>query len=197
MKFRKISLLLLLLIFAQGERAFSQTEKWSGNCDITFFGTSTLHNFTGHVKAEPFTVSISDLSDQSKARASGKVSVKAGKMLTGDKKRDAKMYSVLATKTFPNITVEISDLKAAATKPVSGGKVLKPTVIPFTLNLKGKKQHLTGRVTDWSYSDGSISYTVSFPVSLKASGLKVPTVLGFIKVGDEIKVQAKLRLKRK
>ncbi len=186
-----------ILVFGTCESAFAQTEQWGGTCEVTFYGSSTLHDFTGTVKAESFTVSITDLKDKSKAKASSKVTVKASKMVTGNKKRDANMYVSLATKTYPDIVVEISDLTAAATKPAGDGPVPRPTIIPFSMTLKGKKQQMIGKVSEWSHSDGSISYTISFPVSLKTSGIDVPAVLGLVKVADEIKVKARLKLKRK
>lgn len=199
MKFLNPSVLSLVTVLVVGTcgNALAQSEQWGGTCEVTFYGSSTLHDFSGKVKAEPFTVSISDLQDTAKAKASSKVTVKASKMVTGNKKRDAKMYISLATKTYPNIVVEISDLTLPATKPAGDGPVPQPTIIPFTLNLKGKKQQIIGKVSDWSYSDGSISYTISFPVSLKSSGIDVPPVLGLVKVADEIRVKAKLKLKRK
>ncbi len=196
MKSAKLFLFLLVITFAVGN-TFGQTEQWAGNCNITFSGSSTLHNFKGSVKAEPFTVTISDLTDKAKANASGKVVVKATKMDTGNKKRDTNMNTSMATKTYPNIVVDIAKLKASATKPVTSGAVLRPTVVPFTLSLKGKTHQKVGKVTDWSYSNGNISLTVTFPVSLKASGIKVPSVLGVVKVADEIQVSAKVSLKRK
>lgn len=196
MKSAIISLLLIAVTFSVGN-AFGQTEQWAGNCDITFSGSSTLHKFKGTVKAEPFIISISDLSDKAQANATGKVIVTASKMDTGNKKRDANMDNSMATKTFPEIAVDIGKLNAAATRPVTSGEILRPTVVPFTMNLKGKKQQKVGKVADWSYSDGNISFTVTFPVSLKASGITVPSVLGIVKVADVIQVSAKLNLKRK
>jgi len=184
-------------LFACCGNVFGQDVKWAGNCDVSFFGKSTLHNFSGSVKAKSFTVLTSNLKDKANAKATGKVTVKASKMVTGNKKRDANMYKSLAATTFPNIVVEISDLRASSTKPVMDGPVPRPTVIPFTLYLKGKKQKMIGKVSNWSYSDTVISYTISFPVSLKASGIEVPSILGVVKVADEIQVKAKLTLRKK
>ena len=62
--------------------------------------------------------------------------------------------------------------------------------------LKGKKLQINAAVTDWSYAEGAISYTVTFPVSLAKAGIKPPSVLGLVKVDDRIDVSAKVVLKR-
>lgn len=185
------------LIGLSNSRATAQdNDQWNGSCEITFSGKSTLHNFAGTVKTEPFTVAISDLTQMSTAKVSGRVKVKVAKMDTKSAKRDAKMHDVLQVAAFPDIVVDVTKLMASSTKPVLEGNIPRPTVIPFTLTIKGGKQQLIGKVGDWSYSDKRISCTVSFPVSLKASNLVVPTVLGFIKVQDQILVVAKLTLKK-
>jgi len=185
-----------IICFKANLTSAQNAEKWHGVCEITFSGKSTLHDFSGTVNAEPFTVSIANMMDSSKASASSKVMVKALKMDTASKKRDAKMHDVMKVSTFTDIVVDVVKLKPDKTKPVFDSAVPRPTIIPFTLTIKGKKQQMTGTVSDWSYAGDIIKCTVSFPVSLKASGIVVPTVLGFIKVDDQILVAAKLTLKK-
>lgn len=185
-----------LICFNSSHAAAQDTAKWNGACEITFSGKSTLHNFAGTVNAEPFTVSIASMTDKTKATASSQVIVKALKMDTTSKKRDAKMHDVMKASTFTDIIVDVIKLKPDKTKPVFDSAIPRPTIIPFTLTIKGKKQQITGTVSDWSYAGDTIKCTVSFPVSLKTSGIVVPTVLGFIKVDDQILVAAKLTLKK-
>jgi len=182
--------------FSSSHSLAQDSEKWNGTCEILFSGKSTLHDFAGTVNAEPFTVAISNMTDKSTAKASSKVMVKAAKMDTKSKKRDAKMHDVMKVSTFPDIVVDVVNMTPKNTRPVLDGAVPRPTVIPFSLTIKGKKQQITGTVSNWSYTDNIIMCTVSFPVSLKTSGLVVPTVLGFIKVGDQILVRAKMTLKK-
>ncbi len=192
-----ISVLVATIIFISSGHATAQSsDQWNGSCEITFSGKSTLHNFSGTVKTEPFTVAISDLTQASTAKVSSRVKVKAAKMDTKSAKRDTKMHDVLQVAAFPDIIVDVTKLMASSTKPVLEGNIPRPTVIPFTLTIKGGEQQLIGKVGDWSYSDKRITCTVFFPVSLKTSGLVVPSVLGFIKVQDQILVVAKLTLKK-
>lgn len=189
-------ILALLTLVLLGLSATGRAEDWKGSCEVTFSGKSTLHDFEGTVSAKPFVVSLDQLEHPAQAHASSRVVVEAAKMDTDNDERDEKMHECMDVKTFPEIVVEVTDLAAADTKPVTGGAVPQPTVIPFVLDLKGKKQKVTGKVSDWKYDGDSISCTVTFPVSLKASNIKPPSVLGIVKVKDEIEVAAHLELKR-
>ena len=97
---------------------------------------------------------------------------------------------------FPEITVSVKDLSPEKTSPQIEGAMPQPTVIPFKMSLKGKTHNVTGKVSDWSYTEDKISCTVSFPVSLSAAGIKPPSVLGLVKVDDRIEVAAHLKLSR-
>ncbi|MCF6311976.1 MAG: YceI family protein [Verrucomicrobiales bacterium] len=195
--FTHLFLLTVAILCLTNNQTIAQDDaQWNGSCEVTFFGKSTLHNFTGTVKTEDFTVTLSNLNDVKSAKISSQVTAKAAKMDTKSTNRDAKMHEVLQVTAFPNIEVKLNDLMASNTNPITEANIPRPTIIPFTLTIKGKKQQITGKVSDWAYADDKITCSVSFPVSLKKSKLVVPSVLGFIKVQDEILVVAKLSLKK-
>ena len=193
----KPSFITLIVLAGTVLASRADESRWSGSCKVHFSGESTLHDFEGTVAAEPFNVTISDMSDPAKATATSSVVVKAAGMDTGNDKRDVEMHKCMDVATHPEIVVEIDHLAVAATKPSADGAVPRPTVIPFQMTLKGKVHKVTGQVSDWSYSEKEASFTVSFPVSLKDSGITPPNVLGLVKVKDEILVQASLQLTRK
>ena len=172
----------------------ANSSEWSGRCQVTFAGKSTWHDFEGKVDSEPFTVRISNLEDPAKATASATLIVKVAKMDTENKKRDEAMRKVLDAGSHPVIQVVVKDLVPEKTKPLLDGPVPQPTVIPFILQIKGKKLELTGKISDWSFSSDRISYTIRFPVSLKAAEVKPPSALGLLKVDDRIDVSAKVTL---
>lgn len=174
----------------------AQSSDWNGACRVTFSGKSTLHPFEGKVDAEPFTVSIQNFETPATARASASVVVKVAKMDTDNEKRDAEMRKSLDAATYSEIRVSVKDLAPEATNPKMAGELPQPTVIPFQLHIKGKTLSVKGRVSDWSYADNQIRFTISFPVSLAAAGIKPPSVLGLVKVKDEVSVAAKLKLTR-
>lgn len=190
------SILFTLLFSAGLIPAFSQEVTWKGTCSVHFNGESTLHDFEGDVAAEPFTVKIAGMANPATATASSTVVVKAAAMDTGNEKRDIEMHKCMDVTTYPEIVVDMDHLPVAATKPAPDGAVPRPTIIPFQMTVMGKAHEVTGEVSDWSYSDEEVAFSVSFPVSLKACGIKPPGVLGVVKVKDEILVKASLKLKK-
>lgn len=190
------SLLFAILIPAFCLPAFCQEATWKGTCSVHFNGESTLHDFEGDVAAEPFTVTIAGMADPSTATATSTVVVKAAAMDTGNEKRDIEMHKCMEVTTYPEIVVEMDRLPVADTKPQPDGALPRPTIIPFHMTVMGKEHEVTGKVSDWSYSDEEVAFSVSFPVSLKACGIKPPGVLGVVKVKDEILVKASLKLKK-
>ncbi|MDF1813752.1 MAG: YceI family protein [Verrucomicrobiales bacterium] len=196
---KKISILFVCFIAAFGcESSFAQVaQQWSGSCRIQFNGKSTLHDFTGNVTAEPFLIAVSNPTDPVNAAARGRVVAKAAKMDTQKPARDRKMYKVMGTGSFPDVVVDLGNLTAAATKPVAGGPVPTPTVIPFDLTIKGKTKKTIGKVSNWNYTDSKITFRVAFPVSLTSYGIKPPSVVGIVKVEDMISVTADVSLSRK
>ena len=189
---------IVISLLVMGKRTVAQdAQAWTGTCQITFSGKSTLHPFSGTVNAEPFSVSITNPSDPTKATARSRVLARASKLNTGNTKRDKKMHQVLAVNSFTDIIVDIGTLTAAATKPGTGGKVLQPTIVPFSLTIRDQTKKIVGQVSDWIYADNKISFRVKFPISLTAFGIKPPSVVGIIKVDDTILIGADLILMRK
>jgi hypothetical protein len=188
----------LFLLFAVGllsPTILLAQSPWKGSCDIKFSGTSTLHDFSGTVSAEPFTVMVSGIDNPATAKMAGTIKVKAADMDTDKEKRDKKMHESMDVTTYTDILVTLpKGMNIGLTKPADESGKIRPTQIPFTLTLLGKDQQMVGKISNWKYTDGVASFKVSFTVSLKASGIKVPAVLGFVRVDDQITVEANLVL---
>ncbi len=168
---------------------------WKGSCEIKFAGTSTLHDFAGSVSSEPFTLLVTGIEDPATAGLAGVIKVKAARMDTAKPKRDKKMHASMKVTDYADITVTLPEgMNVSLTKPLAGGETLRPTQVPFTLTLLGKDQQMIGTVSNWKLVAGVATFKVSFSVSLKASGIEVPAVIGVIRVGDEVKVEADLVL---
>jgi polyisoprenoid-binding protein YceI len=170
-------------------------EKWSGSGSIRFLGKSTLHDFTGTVAIAPFTLTVDDPESRDNATLSGTLTASVAKMDTQDEKRDENMRASLEAAKHPLISVALSRVKVADTKPQWEGRLPKPATVPFELTILGKTKAHTGRVTSWSEKQGAVTMVVAFPVSLKDYNIKVPTVLGVIRVKDTIEVEATIELK--
>ena len=183
----KLSLLFLLLPFHSV--LADATQSWLGKADITFDGTSTLHAWGGKVSARPFTTRVTLDAAGRPSRIQAEVTVEAGKMNTAEAKRDENLRKVMKVADHPLISAIID---VPAEKIAADGRT--PTQLPMTLTLLGKSQQITATITHWKLQDGKATFDLDFPVSLKASGISVPTVLLFIKVGDGISVHSSVTL---
>lgn len=179
--------LLLTALFLSAAALHAET--WSGKADITFDGTSTLHAWGGKVRAEPFKADVAMAAGKPRS-VKAEVIVKASDMDTAESKRDANMRKAMKVTNHPLITGKIdakfSEIAADGT----------PTALPVKLNLLGKPQKVTGTISNWKLKGKTATFDLDFPVSMKASGISVPTVLLFIKVGDGVQVHASVILTR-
>jgi hypothetical protein len=167
----------------------SCAESWNGTASIQFEGTSTLHDWGGKVDAEPFKAEVAMLSGKPQSVVS-KIVVKAAKMDTADAKRDENMRKAMKAPEHPLIQAFID---AKFTEIAVAGT---PQKLPFTLTLLGKPQNLTGTISNWRLSGNKATFDLECDLSLKKSGITVPSVLLFIKVGDTIKIHASVTLTR-
>lgn len=180
------------LLVGSGAKA---DEKWAGTCSIKFMGDSTLHDFAGTVNAAPFTLTVHDPETPEKTTLDAKIDVSVAKMDTEEEKRDENLRASLDAAKHPMISVELDGVKIADTRPQWQGGLPKSSVVPFELTILGKTEKHSGKVTSWSEKFGTVTMVVAFPVSLKAYGIEVPSVLGVIRVKDTIEVEATLTLK--
>lgn len=165
------------------------TQSWSGKADITFEGTSTLHNWGGKVSAKPFQTQVTLDAEGKPKRVQAEVIVEAAKMDTAEPKRDENMRKAMKVTEHPLIqaAIDVTADKVAA-------DLKTPTQLPMTLTLLGKPQQITGTISHFQRQDGKVTFDLDFPVSMKASGISVPSVLLFIRVGDGVKVHASVTL---
>lgn len=165
------------------------TASWSGKAEITFSGTSTLHDWGGKVAAKPFNTTITLDSSGKPTRIQADVRVEAAKMDTAEAKRDENMRKAMKVTDHPLISASID---VPADQIAADGKT--PTKLPMTLTLLGKPQKVTATITNWKLASGKATFDLDFPISMKASGISVPTVLLFIRVGDGVKIHAAVTL---
>ncbi|MCW0217247.1 MAG: YceI family protein [Prosthecobacter sp.] len=181
-------LILPLLLGVQAIKADTTTQ-WAGVSEITFSGTSTLHDWAGKVSAEPFVTNvILDDAGQLK-QVKAKVSVKAADMDTAEPKRDDNMKKAMKVTDHPLIE---ASMDAQVTQVAADGKT--PTKLPLNLTLLDKKQSINATISHWKLVGKKATFDLDFDVSMKASGISVPAVLLFIRVGDTVKVHAAVTL---
>ena len=190
MRFHPLFLLSLALACLAQSTLADTTTIWKGKAAITFSGTSTLHDWSGTVAADPFTTTIV-MDDAGQPRSiSAEVAVKAGAMDTAEPKRDENMHTAMHVTEHPLVAAEFSS-PYAALAPKDGNA---PQKLPFTLTILGKEQKMEGVISNWKQTGDKAQFDVDFPVSMKASDIKVPSVLLVIRVGDTVQVHVNVTL---
>lgn len=183
-----VGMMLLFSLLANSTLA-DTLETWSGKADLTFAGTSTLHDWSGAVTTRPFQTSVTlDAAGQPK-RVQAQVIVDAMHMDTAEPKRDENMRKAMKVSDYPLIKAEL-DVSADSIAP----DLKTPTQLPLQLTLLGKPQSIVGTIRHFERKKGKVTFDLDFPISMKASGISVPSVLFFIRVGDGVKVRAKVTL---
>lgn len=171
--------------------ALADTSRWSGTSNISFDGTSTLHDWGGKVAAKPFATIVTTDAAGNPTKVEATVIVEVAKMDTAEAKRDENMRKAMHATDHPLITGVI-DTPFSAIRQGDAA----PATLPLKLTMLGKTQTITGRISHWKHQGDKASFDLDFDLSLKKSDIKVPSVLLFIRVGDTIKVHAAVSLKR-
>lgn len=169
------SLLLPVFTDPAAAEATGAGRKLHGTATITFYGTSTLHDFSGMVPAQPFVLTLAS------NRWSAEAKVLTKEMSTANAKRDLKMWDMFAATKFPNIQGQVTD----APRAVSG-----ETNATLHLRIRKTEHDLPVEISQWTEGAGGVRFHARWDVSLKAYGLKPPSVLGLIRVGDRVRVEA-------
>jgi hypothetical protein len=165
---------------------------WRGSASIEFAGTSTLHSWSGTVTPEPFTATVMMNDDGKPTALSSKVVVKVTNMDTKKDQRDENMRDAMKAKDFPLI---VGTFDSPFEKIMPRGDSA-PSKLPFKLTLLGKEQQVNGIISNWTLKGDVAGFDLDFDLSLKACGIKVPALLGIVRVGDTIKLHTTVKLTR-
>lgn len=159
-----------------------QAEEARTTASMTFHGTSTLHEFEGTVATAPFTARFSETKD-GKTLVSATTSLKVRDMNTQNKKRDKNMFKMFDAKNHALIAGSVEN----AVLPKEGKSETK-----LKLKIRNVEKEISATLSDWKREGSKISCRITFPVSLKEFGLKAPSVMGLIRVGDTVNVECTL-----
>lgn len=174
---------LLLFIFTGPLSVYAAD--YQGKCDIVFLGSSTLHDFHGKTRCQPFTISVIDGVIEIST-----LSVAIADMDTDNSKRDRNMREMFEERKHPLITgsagpVSLKDIRASQR---SGSN--SAYKITFKLKIRDIVKPVTATIKNFSETDSRITSDVAFTLSLSEFQLKPPSVLGMIKVDDTVSVTA-------
>lgn len=189
----------LSTLYAAPEPQVGQT--WQGQAAVRFSCTSTLHNFSGEVPCETFQCTFVVDPNSGKAAIRADIDALVQKMNTHNKKRDKNLRKMFQADRFPRIHVTVLDADAERTRPVFQTLLPdqppreKPGTLPLLLKIREVQRPLVGQVSHLQIHADHVSFQMNFEISLKAFNLKPPSVLGLIRVGDRIRLQADVTLR--
>lgn len=164
-----------------------------GNCDFRFLGTSTLHDFSGRVRCQPFAAGMLTGESRETTIPEADVDVLVDEMDTGNKDRDRQMREMFGSDRFPKIHGKVRnvDVKGIREATARDGKA----VVELSLRIRDIEKRVPATVTNLREEAEHVRFDVEFPVSLKDFGLKPPSVLFIIRVGDKVNVKGNVDLK--
>lgn len=171
---------LLARIASLAFAGFVSTADAAHVADVRFRGSSTLHDFEGSGNSAPFEAVLRHDDRTGADLLSARVSVPVVSLDTANDKRDRNMFRLLEQELFPVVDGEIVD---AALDP-SG-----ETPVDLALNIHGTQHPVRATITDVRMTDAGPVFRLTFTVSLASYGLKPPSVMGLIRVADEVKVE--------
>ena len=179
-----------LLVLASSARA----GEIKGTCFLRFVGISTLHDFTGTVRCQPFSANLVRTADGGTSIPGVEVHVLVEGMDTGNNTRDGQMREMFQSDRFPRIhgtvrAIDVDGIRREIGKG-EGGKAF----FDLTLGIRDVERTIHAAATNFREEGSRVDFDVEFPVSLKEFGLKAPSFLGIFRVRDKVAVTGNVRL---
>ena len=162
-----------------------------GRCEIKFFATSTKRDFSGGADARPFSLTRHDDASGGPEWWSASVAVTVLDLVTGYDERDGDMHWMFDADHFPWIVAEFPHI---ASEAYESERIEEAAPLEFRLTIRDVTRPMSAKVSNWVRSSDRISFDTEFNVSASAFKLHVPTLLGFLRVGDVIVVRAHVDL---
>ncbi len=168
---------------------------WSGSCDVTFRCRSTLHDFAGKVRCQPFRVATENAAGGGTIVPRAEIAVAAAEMDTGNRTRDRQMREMLQSERFPRIrgifpTIDPESLRRKF-QMAPDGKV----PLEFTLSIRDIERPVHAIAGNFRESAGTVSFDVEYAVSLEEYRLVPPRpFFGLLRVDDRVLVSTAVRL---
>ena len=163
--------------------SISLATDYQGNCTVAFEGSSTLHNFNGKGRCEPFIAS-----ENAGIINVPELTVAVADMDTDNSSRDNKMHKMFETEKYPLISgmsgpVSLSTIRKALEENIDSTQPLF-----FQLKVRDIEKPVTAILQNIVETVDKLTADLAFTLSLADYKLKAPSVLGIIRVGDTIKV---------
>jgi hypothetical protein len=188
---RQTFLLIMALVLSIGPALALELR---GECRVHFTGSSTLHDFDGTGNCEPFVLRLTETTGGEVIIPETVLAVAVAGMQTGNASRDDKMRQMFGADRFPVIAgvldgAPLAELRRQLHEADRGAQPL-----PLRLRIRDVEVPASPRVTQLVDDARGLSFDLDFPISLAAYRLEPPSVLGLIRVADEVRVKISLSL---
>lgn len=174
--------LLSLFVFLFTATAPLSAELLKAVTVASFAGTSTLHDFEGKASSQPADAEWAD-----GALSLPSVTFDVTGLNTDHAKRDKNMMKMFEPAKHPAIVGSINAWKLVP------GQVSEQQL---EINIHGSSVTVPVKVTRFEVGATETILECEFTLSLKACTLQRPSVMGIIRVGDEVKLHTTTTLKR-
>jgi hypothetical protein len=183
----------IFLVLAAAASAEPNFDRAHGRCEIEFFATSTKRDFSGSADARSFLLTRHDDASGGPGWWSASVEVAVTDLLTGWDERDRDMHWMFDAKQFPSIFAEFPRIESEA---YEGERLDDAPLLEFRLTIRDVTRPMSAKVSHWVRNGDRASFDAEFDVSTSSFELKVPTLLGFLRVGDVVTVRAHIEIER-
>jgi hypothetical protein len=195
-----------VIVLALGTAASAFAIDVIGHCEIEFFGTSTLKDFSGTVTSREFAAEFPENPTDLTPLRDRPVVVRVKDMDTGKRRMNQNMYKMFEADMFPFITGRLIEtpagksaekITAISAAPDEGEE--KPPLATTYLKLRVRDQEriVEAKVTQLRRTAEKLSFDLEFNLLLTDFGITPPTFLKILKVGNHVRVETKVILEKK
>ena len=168
--------------------------KIGGACDVAFLVTSTLHDVPGSARCLPFAAVLARDATGRTVIPVVEVDVPVAGMDTRNKSRDEQMREMFRSDRFPRIHAAAQDVDVERLRKEMGTDREGKAPLDLLLRIGEGERKIRATASNLKESGDRVTFDLEFPVSLREFGLKAPSVLGIIRVGDKVSVKAAFSL---
>jgi hypothetical protein len=165
-----------------------------GTCDFRFLGSSTLHDFEGTGRCLPFSAPMHRTAEGKGVLALVEVEVPVAEMKTGISARDGRMREMFQADRYPAIRAAAGEVDADALRERMRADREGKAPLEISLSIRGVERKIPATAKNLRTEGNRVSFEIAFPVSLKEFGLSAPSVLGIIRVADQVAVTGSFTL---
>ena len=154
---------------------------WQGSATADYAVKATMDSFVGKAKSEPIVLA--------EGATEFPVTFLIAKMDSDKKKRDLEMQHMFKAEEFPEI------VGRASAEAILGLQAADTAAeLPIALTISGQTHDVPAKISEVKLADGQLTFTAYLEISLKSFGLKPPSIMKIINVGDVVKVTTKFTL---